>query len=159
MVTEKKGIKKTWNARQYRYGKSIPGLRGPHDNQTAAIAVALLEAAESLAFKTYGAQIVKMQKQAVELNKLWYDLVMGNRQSSYFDFDFTPGKVNGATAALALRSSRWFPGTKTVRHLTINPGHSIHQESDLEQSAPDDEGWKKKIWKSRSIYGSERLPR
>lgn len=81
----------------------IPGLQGgPHDNQTAAIAVALKEAS-SPKFKKYGAQIVKNAKAlATELNKLGYDLVSGGTDNHLILIDLRNKKVNGATAALAL---------------------------------------------------------
>src|ERR1035437_8294422 len=54
---------------------AIADQGGPHDNQTAAIAVALKEASTS-AFKKYGAQIVKnSQKLAAELIKYDFNLV------------------------------------------------------------------------------------
>src|SRR3989344_6539125 len=56
----------------------FPGLQGgPHDNQTAAIAVALGEALHP-AFKKYGRQVVKNAKAlAQELQKLGFQVVSG----------------------------------------------------------------------------------
>jgi glycine hydroxymethyltransferase len=89
MVTEK-GLKSDPDLPKKIETAIIPGLQGgPHDNQTAAIAVALKEASTAQ-FKKYGEQVVKNAKTlAAELTKKGYDLVRNK-------------KVNGATAALAL---------------------------------------------------------
>jgi glycine hydroxymethyltransferase len=81
----------------------IPGLQGgPHDNQTAAIAVALLEASKP-SFKTYAKQIVKNAKVlAGELVKFNFNLVSGGTDNHLLLIDLTNKKVNGAVAALAL---------------------------------------------------------
>ncbi|MEX2028619.1 MAG: serine hydroxymethyltransferase [Candidatus Curtissbacteria bacterium] len=81
----------------------IPGLQGgPHDNQTAAIAVALKEAATP-AFKAYGKQIVKNAKAlAVELSKLGFDLVSGGTDNHLILIDLRNKNVNGSIAAIAL---------------------------------------------------------
>jgi len=61
MVTDK-GLKKDPDLPKKLETAIIPGLQGgPHDNQTAAIAVALKEASEP-SFKKYGAQIVANSK-------------------------------------------------------------------------------------------------
>src|SRR5690606_14395264 len=58
MVT-KKGLKKDADLPKKIDSAIIPGLQGgPHDNQTAAIAVALKEAS-SVSFKKYSTQVVK----------------------------------------------------------------------------------------------------
>ena len=83
MVTEK-GLKKNPDLPKKLETAIIPGLQGgPHDNQTAAIAVALQEAG-SAKFKTYGKQIVKNAAVlAQELMKYGFDLVSGgDRQPS-----------------------------------------------------------------------------
>jgi glycine hydroxymethyltransferase len=84
----------------------IPGLQGgPHDNQTAAIAVALKEAA-TLSFKKYGEQIVKNSKTlAKELIKYGFNLVGGGSDNHLILIDLSNKKVNGAVAALALECS------------------------------------------------------
>lgn len=81
----------------------IPGIQGgPHDNQTAAIAVALKEASTP-AFKKYGAQIVKnSQKLAAELIKYKFDLVSGGSDNHLLLIDLRSKNVNGTIAALAL---------------------------------------------------------
>ncbi len=81
----------------------IPGLQGgPHNHQTAAIAVALKEAAQP-EFKTYGQQIVKNAKTlAAELMKQGYDLVTGGTDNHLMLIDLSNKKVLGAEAETAL---------------------------------------------------------
>jgi len=81
----------------------IPGLQGgPHNHQTAAIAVALREAAQP-AFKTYGQQIVKNAKTlAKELLKKDYTLVTGGTDNHLLLVDLTSKGVIGADAETAL---------------------------------------------------------
>lgn len=84
----------------------IPGLQGgPHDNQTAAIAVSLLEASAP-SFKKYSEQIVKNAKKlAQELSKMGFDLVSGGTDNHLILIDLRNKKVNGAVAALALETA------------------------------------------------------
>lgn len=81
----------------------IPGLQGgPHNHQTAAIAVALREAAQP-SFKEYGKQIVKnAQALAKELNAKGYDLVTGGTDNHLLLIDLTNKGVKGAEAEDAL---------------------------------------------------------
>ncbi|HLC91430.1 MAG TPA: serine hydroxymethyltransferase [Candidatus Saccharimonadales bacterium] len=81
----------------------IPGLQGgPHNHQTAAIAVALREASQP-AFKTYGQQIVKNAKKlAGELNDRSYKLVTSGTDNHLMLIDLTNKKVLGAEAEAAL---------------------------------------------------------
>lgn len=81
----------------------IPGLQGgPHNHQTAAIAVALHEAAQP-AFKTYGQQIVKNAKKlADKLNGKGYHLVTGGTDNHLLLIDLTNKGVVGAEAEQAL---------------------------------------------------------
>lgn len=81
----------------------IPGLQGgPHNHQTAAIAVALNEAAQP-SFKEYGQQIVKnAQKLAAELMDRGYDLVTGGTDNHLLLIDLTNKGVIGAEAEQAL---------------------------------------------------------
>ena len=102
MVTEK-GLKKDPEL-GIKIDKAVfPGLQGgPHDNQTAAIAVALKEASIA-SFKTYGQQIVKNAKVlAEELTKYGLNLISGGTDNHLLLIDLTNKKVNGAVAALAL---------------------------------------------------------
>jgi glycine hydroxymethyltransferase len=102
MVTEK-GLKKNPDLGKKIDSAIIPGLQGgPHDNQTAAIAVSLLEASKPQ-FKTYGHQIVKNAKAlAGALKKYDFDLVSGGTDNHLLLIDLRNKGVNGAIAALAL---------------------------------------------------------
>jgi glycine hydroxymethyltransferase len=77
----------------------FPGLQGgPHDHQTAAIAVALKEAAAP-DFKPYGAQIVKnAQALAAELLSLGYTLVTGGTDNHLLIVDLTNKGITGKLA-------------------------------------------------------------
>jgi glycine hydroxymethyltransferase len=81
----------------------IPGLQGgPHNHQTAAIAVALYEAAQP-AFKIYGQQIVKNAKTlANELMQRDYQLVTGGTDNHLLLIDLTNKNVKGGEAERAL---------------------------------------------------------
>jgi len=81
----------------------IPGLQGgPHNHQTAAIAVALREAAQP-EFTEYGKQIVRNAKKLAEsLMAKGYDLVTGGTDNHLLLVDLTNKKVIGADAEVAL---------------------------------------------------------
>jgi glycine hydroxymethyltransferase len=81
----------------------IPGLQGgPHNHQTAAIAVALNEASQP-EFKEYAKQIVKNAKKlAEELTKKGYQLVTGGTDNHLILVDLTNKKIIGADAESAL---------------------------------------------------------
>lgn len=81
----------------------IPGLQGgPHNHQTAAIAVALHEAAQP-AFKEYGQQIVKNAKRLAEkLSGKGYELVTGGTDNHLLLIDMTNKNIKGADAEKAL---------------------------------------------------------
>lgn len=102
MVTEK-GLKKDPELPKKIDMAIIPGLQGgPHDNQTAAIAVALKEAS-STSFKQYGKQIVANSKKlAQELLKRGFELSSGGSDNHLILIDLRNKGVNGAIAALAL---------------------------------------------------------
>lgn len=102
MVTEK-GLRKDPQLGEKINKAIIPGLQGgPHDNQTAAIAVALKEAATP-AFKKYGAQIIKNAKVlGEELTRLGFDLVSGGTDNHLILIDLRNKSVNGTIAAYAL---------------------------------------------------------
>jgi glycine hydroxymethyltransferase len=102
MVTEK-GFKKDPELGEKINKAVFPGLQGgPHDNQTAAIAVALREA-QGKQFKRYGAQVVKnSQALAKELIKYGFNLISGGSDNHLILIDLSNKKVNGAVAALAL---------------------------------------------------------
>jgi len=102
MVTNK-GIKKDPDLPSKIDKAVFPGLQGgPHDNQTAAIAVALKEASSS-SFKRYAKQIVvNSQTLAKELVGMGFNLVSGGSDNHLILIDLTNKKVNGAVAAYAL---------------------------------------------------------
>lgn len=81
----------------------IPGLQGgPHNHQTAAIAVALREAAQP-EFKEYGHQIVKNAKRLADcLLAKGYDLVTGGTDNHLLLIDLTNKGIKGAEAEKAL---------------------------------------------------------
>jgi glycine hydroxymethyltransferase len=81
----------------------IPGLQGgPHNHQTAAIAVALKEASRP-EFKTYGEQIVKNAKRLAEkLTGKGYQLVTGGTDNHLLLIDMTNKGLKGKEAEDAL---------------------------------------------------------
>lgn len=81
----------------------IPGLQGgPHNHQTAAIAVALKEAATP-EFKEYGRQIVRnAQKLAAGLMAKDYNLVTGGTDNHLLLIDLTNKGISGTEAEKAL---------------------------------------------------------
>ena len=102
MVTEK-GLKKDTELGSKIDKAVFPGLQGgPHDNQTAAIAVALWEASKPT-FKIYAKQVVKNAKVLAEkLIEFDFNLVSGGTDNHLLLIDLSNKKVNGAIAALAL---------------------------------------------------------
>lgn len=81
----------------------IPGLQGgPHNHQTAAIAVALGEASTP-AFKAYGRQIVKnAQTLAKELMKMDFNLITGGTDNHLLLIDISNKDLTGKQAEVAL---------------------------------------------------------
>jgi glycine hydroxymethyltransferase len=102
MVTAK-GLKKDPDLADKIDKAVFPGLQGgPHDNQTAAIAVALKEASTP-AFKKYAAQIVKNSKAlASVLIEFDFTLSSGGSDNHLILIDLRSKGVNGAVAAIAL---------------------------------------------------------
>lgn len=102
MVT-KKGLKKDPELADKIDKAVFPGLQGgPHDNQTAAIAVALKEASTP-AFKNYAAQIVKNSKAlALALLEFNFELSGGGSDNHLILIDLRSKGVNGSVAAIAL---------------------------------------------------------
>jgi glycine hydroxymethyltransferase len=93
------------------YAKDIdravfPGLQGgPHDHTTAAIAVALKEAATE-DFRRYGQQIVKNAKAlAVALQARGFRLISGGTDNHLILIDVTPRGITGKPAARALHEA------------------------------------------------------
>jgi len=81
----------------------FPGLQGgPHDHTTAAIAVALKEAAVP-DFRTYAHQIVANSRAlAAALTERGYSLVSGGTDNHLILIDLTPQEIGGKPAARAL---------------------------------------------------------
>ena len=81
----------------------FPGLQGgPHDNQTAGIAIALDEASKA-SFKKYGKQIIKnAQFLSKELMQGGLTLVGGVTQTHLMLIDLRPKKLSGNVVAEAL---------------------------------------------------------
>ncbi|GAB3228596.1 serine hydroxymethyltransferase [Glycomyces halotolerans] len=81
----------------------FPGLQGgPHNHTTAAIAVALREAARE-SFRDYAAQIVKNARAlAAALTERGYDLVSGGTDNHLILVDLTNKEIGGKPAAKAL---------------------------------------------------------
>jgi len=121
MVTEK-GLKKDPELAEKIDKAVFPGLQGgPHDHQTAAIAVTLLEASKP-SFKKYGHQIVKNAKAlAGELIRYGFDLVSGGTDNHLILIDLRNKKVNGAIAALALEVAGIVTNKNAVPNDTMPP--------------------------------------
>ncbi len=100
----------------------IPGLQGgPHNHQTAAIAVALREASTS-EFKVYGKQIVKNAKRLAErLNDKGYHLVTGGTDNHLLLIDLTNKGIKGADAETALGKAGITVNKNTVPYDTRPP--------------------------------------
>lgn len=81
----------------------FPGVQGgPHDNTTAAIAVALKEAS-SAAFKNYAAQVVKNAKALADsLIAKGFHLITNGTDNHLMLVDLTNKNISGKTAAKAL---------------------------------------------------------
>ncbi|MCP4297224.1 MAG: serine hydroxymethyltransferase [Proteobacteria bacterium] len=81
----------------------FPGVQGgPHDNTTAAIAVALKEASSN-AFKEYGAQVIKNANVLAEaLIAKGFTLITGGTDNHLMLVDLTNKNISGKVAAQAL---------------------------------------------------------
>ncbi|MGE5041435.1 MAG: serine hydroxymethyltransferase [Candidatus Levyibacteriota bacterium] len=121
MVTEK-GLKKDPELGDKIDKAIIPGLQGgPHDNQTAAIAVCLLEASKP-SFKKYAAQIVaNSQKLAEELMKKNFNLISKGSDNHLILIDLKNKQVNGALAAYALEKANIIVNKNGVPYDTMPP--------------------------------------
>jgi glycine hydroxymethyltransferase len=93
----------------------FPGLQGgPHNHTTAAIAVALKEAATP-AFKEYGHQIVRnAQALAAELTARGFNLVSGGTDNHLILVDLTNKQIIGNKAAKALDRAGIICNSNTV---------------------------------------------
>ncbi|PIR76387.1 MAG: serine hydroxymethyltransferase [Candidatus Magasanikbacteria bacterium CG10_big_fil_rev_8_21_14_0_10_42_10] len=95
----------------------IPGIQGgPHNHQTAAIAVALKEASQP-EFKLYAEQIVMNAKTlAHELLSLGYTLVTGGTNTHLLLLDLTNKDVTGKQGELALGKAGITVNKNTIPH-------------------------------------------
>lgn len=100
----------------------FPGLQGgPHDNQTAAIAVALKEASMS-AFKSYGKQIVKNARAlAKELTRLKFELISGGTDNHLMLIDLTNMGISGREAQDKLEQAGIIVNRNTIPYDTRSP--------------------------------------
>jgi len=105
MVT-KKGMKKDPEVREKVDRAVFPGLQGgPHNNVTAGIAQALIEA-DTPSFKKYGVQIVKNAKAlAHELKKAGLTLVGGGTECHLIVIDLRAQGLSGNIVAEALEEA------------------------------------------------------
>ncbi len=105
LVTER-GIKKDPELPAKVDRAVFPGLQGgPHDNTTAGIAQALIEA-DTPAFKSYGKQIVTNAKVlSEELKKGGLTLVTGGTECHLMVVDLRPNKLSGNVVAEALEAA------------------------------------------------------
>jgi len=103
ILATNKGIKKDPELPSKIDKAIIPGMQGgPHNNTTAAIAVALEEAGNP-SFKTYGKQIVRNAKAlAKELMKGGLTLVGGGTECHLMVVDLRPLELSGNVIADAL---------------------------------------------------------
>lgn len=121
MVTEKGLLKDPELAN--KLDKAVfPGLQGgPHDNQTAAIAVALHEA-ESPGFKKYAKQVVANAKAlSKELVKHGFSLTTGGTDNHLIVINTMSKGVNGALAAYALDLAGITTNKNTIPYDTLPP--------------------------------------
>lgn len=117
ILTTQKGINKDPELAEKVDKAIFPGLQGgPHDHQTAAIAIALKEAA-SEEFKEYGHQIVKNSKAlAEELVKNGIKLVSGGSENHLLLLDLVPqtGPGGGAFGQEALEVAGMTTNKNTI---------------------------------------------
>lgn len=100
----------------------FPGLQGgPHNHTTAAIAVALHEAAQP-SFRDYAHQVVANAKTlADELASRGFDLVSGGTDNHLILLDLTPKGIGGKPAAQALDRAGLETNYNTVPFDTRKP--------------------------------------
>ncbi len=105
MVTAK-GLKKDPELAKKIDKAVFPGLQGgPHENQIAAIGVALQEAGRE-DFKTYASQVIKnAQVLANELLKAGFDLITKGTDNHLILLDLRNKNINGKDAAVILEQA------------------------------------------------------
>lgn len=121
MVTEK-GLKKDPLLVEKIDKAVFPGLQGgPHDNQTASIAVALNEASTQN-FKKYAHQIVKNAKAlSDELARYGFKITANGTDNHLMVVDMSSKKTNGALAAYALEKAGIITNKNTIPYDTMPP--------------------------------------
>lgn len=114
MVTQK-GLEKDPDLPQKIDKAVFPGLQGgPHNQQTAGIAVCLKEASLP-SFKKYAEQVIKnCQVLAEELKEFGFDLVSGGTDNHLILVDLTNKGVSGQQAQDALEKAGIFVNKNTV---------------------------------------------
>ncbi len=121
MVT-KKGIKKDPELSKKIDRAVFPGLQGgPHNNTTAGITIALIEAEKSN-FKKYGQQVVKNATTlAKELIKGGLTIVTGKTECHLIVIDLRPKKLTGKVVAEALEIAGIVVNKNSVPNDTAGP--------------------------------------
>ena len=121
MVTEK-GLAKDPELGEKIDKAVFPGLQGgPHDNQTAAIAVALAEASTPR-FRKYANQIVANTKElAKSLVSNGFKLTTGGSENHLIVIDTMSKGINGALAAYALELGGIITNKNTIPYDTLPP--------------------------------------
>lgn len=114
MVT-KKGLRKDPDLAKKIDFSVFPGHQGgPHNNQIAALAIALKEA-ETAAFRRYAKQIVKNSHVLAEaLKTKGFNLVGGGSENHMIIADLTNKNIDGWTAAWALEAVGLVANRQTV---------------------------------------------
>ena len=100
----------------------FPGLQGgPHMNQIAGTAVALLEA-KTPAFRKYAAQVVKNAKAlASELSRLGWRVVSGGTDTHLVLFEVSSKGIGGKEASVRLEASGIVTNKNTIPYDTNPP--------------------------------------
>ncbi|MGB7957612.1 MAG: serine hydroxymethyltransferase [Minisyncoccia bacterium] len=100
----------------------FPGLQGgPHMNQIAGTAVALLEA-KTPAFRKYAAQVVKNAKAlAAELSRLGWRVVSGGTDTHLVLFEVSSKGIGGKEASVRLEASGIVTNKNTIPYDTNPP--------------------------------------
>lgn len=114
LVTDK-GIKKDPEMSKKIDRAVFPGLQGgPHNNQTAAIAICLEEASKPK-FKTYAEQIIKNAKVlAEELTNFGFKIVSGGTDNHLMVVDLRPKNLTGKDFAVLLEKANIVVNYNTV---------------------------------------------
>lgn len=123
MVTSK-GIKKDPEIAGKIDRAVFPGLQGgPHNNTTAGIAIALIEA-DTKEFRDYGKQIVANAKLLAELlKKGGLTIVTGKTECHLIVVDLRPLGVSGSAAAQALEEAGIIVNKNSVPNDSAPPYH------------------------------------